>query len=349
MKPDLVAPGTHITAGVPQDTPAPAASGTGSALACYDASGVNALAGSGGAGNSDNFFPLGQEFFTVSSGTSHAGPAVSGACALLRQYFINQGLAPPSPAMTKAYLMNGARYLTGSYAKDTLWSASQGMGALNLGVAFDGLPRLLRDQAVADLFTATGQTRTFTGAIADPSKAFRVTLVWTDAPGSTTGAAYNNDLDLTVSVGGGTYKGNVFSGANSITGGTSDARNNVESVFLPHGSSGPVVVKVTAANLASVSAPTADLAPAQDFALVIYNFTMSMAVAPTITEIQVSGSGVSISFLSTSGLTYTLEYKDSWAADWAPLPTAVTGTGEVLALADDTGAPASRFYRVRAE
>ena len=58
----------------------------------------------------------------------------------MRQYFINQGWTAPSPAMTKAWLINSARYLSGPGADDTLWSASQGMGEMDLGTAFDGAP-----------------------------------------------------------------------------------------------------------------------------------------------------------------------------------------------------------------
>ena len=58
--------------------------------------------------------------------------------------------------MTKAYLMNSARYLTGTNAADTLWSNRQGMGGLAIDTAFDGTPRVLRDQLAADLFTASG-------------------------------------------------------------------------------------------------------------------------------------------------------------------------------------------------
>jgi hypothetical protein len=272
MKPDLVAPASHVTGGVPQNSPPPAPTGTGSALPCFDSLGLCALPGSGTPGNPDNFFPLGQQFYTVSSGSSHAAPAVSGACALLRQYFINGGLAPPSPAMTKAFLMNSARYLTGANANDALWSPNQGMGGLNLGTAFDGVPRALRDQASMDTFTASGQTRTFTGTIADPTKPFRVTLVWTDAPGSTSaGLALVNDLDLAVTIGGRTYHGNVFSGAWSTTGGGVDSLNNVESVFLPAGESSSFTVAVTAANIAADGVVPNGSLLRQDFALVIYN------------------------------------------------------------------------------
>jgi Subtilase family len=212
LKPDLVAPGSHVTGGVAQS--GTLTNGTGVALACFNADGVTALPGGGtmcgtdygSIGNPNNYFPLNQQFYTVSSGTSHATPAVAGACALLRQYFINQTLAPPSPAMTKAFLMNSARYLDGAEANDTLWSTNQGMGGLNLGLAFDGASHILRDQVTTNKFTATGQTNILGGIIGDSTKPFRVTLAWTDAPGTTYGNAWNNDLDLTVIVGGVAYK-----------------------------------------------------------------------------------------------------------------------------------------------
>jgi hypothetical protein len=281
IKPDLVAPCSHITGGAPQSSPPPSPSGIGSALDCFFHFGEEfdptelGVCGEPGSGfiDASNFFPVGQQFFTESSGTSHSSPAIAGACALLRQYFINQLLLPPSPAMSKAYLMNSTRYVTGSGANDNLFSNNQGMGALDLGMAFDGTTRILHDELTADKFTASGQTRTITGVITDPSKPFRVTLAWTDAPGSTTGPALNNDLDLIVTIAGTTYLGNVFHGANSIKGGTADHRNNVESVFLPVGTLGGFTVTVTAANINSDGVP-GDADPLdQDFALVIYNGT----------------------------------------------------------------------------
>ncbi|MEJ0089882.1 MAG: S8 family serine peptidase [Limisphaerales bacterium] len=270
-KPDIMAPGTHITGGVAQNSPPPLVTSTGSAIACFAGDGVCALPGGGTSGSPDNFFPLGQQFFTTSSGTSHSTPAIAGAAALLRQYFLNNSLTAPSPAMTKAYLMNAARYMTGVGANDTLPSNNQGFGEVNLDTSFDGAARYLRDELTPEKFTAPGQTRTYAGVVADPSKPFRVTVAWTDAPGSTTGNAYNNNLDLTVTVGGNTYLGNVFSGANSTTGGTADAKDNVESVFVPAGVSGSFVVTVTAANINSDGVPNEAPTTDQDFALVIYN------------------------------------------------------------------------------
>ena len=278
QKPDLVAPGTHITGGVGQSVLT--TNGNGTAISCFKATGVCGLPGGGTVGNANNFFPLGQQFYSTSSGTSHSTPGVVGACALLRQYFINSTLTPPSPAMTKAFLVNAARYMTGTSAGDNLPSPNQGMGAVNLGTAFDGVTRLLRDQLSVDKFTGSGQTRTLNGTVVDSAKPFRVTLAWTDAPGNTTGNSYNNNLDLTVTIGGNTYKGNVFSGGTSVTGGAADGKNNVESVLLPAGVAGSFVVTVTAVNIASDGVPNEAPTLDQDYALVIYNG--SETIAPVI-------------------------------------------------------------------
>ncbi len=301
-KPDLMAPGTHVSGGVAQtagqqaDPPAVAA---GQALACFDASGVCA-----GPGTS-NFWPLGQQWYTASSGTSHSTPAMAGGAALLRQYFINQGINPPSPAMTKAYLMNSARYMTGTGANDNLYSNNQGMGLMDLGRAFDGTGRLLDDEVPANLFTASGQTKTFNGFVADSGKPYRVTLAWTDAPGSTTGSAWKNNLDLTVTVGGNTYLGNVFTGASSVTGGSADASNNVESVFLPAGVSGPFTVTVTATNINSDGVPGNASALDQDFALVVYNACTDQPAAPTgVTATATAPNQVTVSFTTNGSPEY---------------------------------------------
>jgi hypothetical protein len=341
IKPDLVAPGVHITAGAPQSFPPPAPTGDGAALDCflnfgtiydpiygYPSLGVCGVVGSETNGV-DNFFPVGQQFFTESSGTSHSSPAVAGACALLRQYFINQSLAPPSPAMTKAYLMNSASYVTGSGADDTLWSNNQGMGALDLGMAFDGATRTLRDELAADLFTASGQTETFSGSINDPTKPFRVTLAWTDSPGSTTGgAALNNNLNLTVTVGGKTYLGNIFSGDQSVTGGSADHLNNVESVFLPAGTIGDFTVTVTADNINSDAVGNGDTVD-QDFALVIYNACCGIGCTVTLdsTSAGFDSSGGSSNVQVTASAT-NCDWTAISNASFISITSGASGTGD---------------------
>jgi subtilisin family serine protease len=86
VKPDLVGPGTHVTGGVAQQSN-PSANGT--ALSCFDGSQTCALL-------FGRFFPIGQELYTTSSGTSHSCPAVGGGAALLRQYFLNRSWSAES-------------------------------------------------------------------------------------------------------------------------------------------------------------------------------------------------------------------------------------------------------------
>ena len=253
-KPDIAAPGTHVQGPASQDPG-------------YDGSGV-----CGGSPNPPNkYYPSGQTLYTWSTGTSHSTPALAGAASLLYEYYgrvLNPGQAP-SPAMLKALLINSARYLTGVSANDTLPSNTQGWGGVNLGLLFDDTQRVLLDQTV--LFGASGENYEVTGVVADSAQPVRVSLVWTDAPGSTTGAAYVNDLDLEVTAGGSLYRGNVFSGAYSVAGGVADPRNNVENVSLPAGVSGEITVRVVARNIAGDGVPGNGDSTDQDFALVIYN------------------------------------------------------------------------------
>ncbi len=269
VKPEIVAPGTHIEAGVPQSN--------------YDGSSV-----------CNQYWPAGQTLYGWSSGTSHSTPAVAGGAALLYQDFLNKGLGTPSPAMVKAFLMNSAAYMTGTGAGGNLPSNSQGMGRMDLGRAFDTTARILTDQT--QVLGATGATYQVTGTIPSSSQPFRVTLAWTDAPGPTTGAPWVNNLDLEVTVNGTLYRGNVFSGANSTTGGTADPRNNAESVFLPAGTTGNFTITVRGANIAGDGVPGNADTTDQDFALVVYN---GQAGAPTSPTIGVSPS--SLSFTATAG------------------------------------------------
>lgn len=336
FKPDLMAPGTHITGGVWQ---APNPSSTGTADPGFTGSNVCGVVGS-------KFFPSGQEFYTVSTGTSHACPAVSGAAALVRQDFLNKGRFAPSPAMTKAALMATTGYLSGTGGNDTLPSNSQGLGRLDLSRAFATEQVFLRDQLPFDKFTATGQTRSFTLVVPDSTKPVRLALTWTDAPGSTMSNAYNNNLDLTVVINGQTYRGNVFSGGSSVTGGTADVRNNAEFVFLPAGITSPVVVTVTATSINSDGVP-GDADPLdQDFALYAYNAAGALCVPAGATLFSESfsppnglpdpGEAISMDFTfrnigpDDSGLTATLQatggITSPSGAQFLPIPAGETRT-----------------------
>ena len=181
FKPDIMAPGTHIFGAASQD-------------GSFDGSGV-----CGGLNNDkmlppdDAYHPLGQTLYTWSSGTSHSTPAVAGACALLRQWFTMQERPTPSPAMTKAYLMNSATYMTGTEANDDLPSNSQGMGRQNLERSFDSVSRILVDQT--EIFAMNGEDYRVSGNTNNSGEPFRVTLAWTDAPGNPiSGVIQVNDL-----------------------------------------------------------------------------------------------------------------------------------------------------------
>ncbi len=245
-KPEIVAPGTHIQGASSQD--------------------IN-YTGSGVCGPPN--YPVGQSLYTWSSGTSHSAPAVAGAAALVRQYFQQSTGQPASPAMIKAFLTNSTNYMTGHRANDNLPGDSQGWGLVNLGRALDNIQRMLIDQT--QTLTESGKTVTLRGRVADPTKPFRVTLAWTDAPGSPAGNPVVNDLDLKVEVGGKTYFGNNFSGAVSAEGGSPDKLNNVEAVWAPVAATGEFVVTVTAAQIAGDGVPGNTDVSDQDFALVVYN------------------------------------------------------------------------------
>jgi hypothetical protein len=257
-KPDIVAPGTHVYGAASKTT---------------------SFFGEGLCAGSPLFRPPDQSLYTWSSGTSLAAPHISGAASLIRRYFASQNLLgdsrAPSPAMIKAYLINSASYMTGEFAGGNLPGERQGWGLADLSRTFDGATRQLIDQT--ELFTESGQTFEIQGSLADRALPLRVTLVWTDAPGTLIGPAIVNDLDLEVSIGGVTvYRGNSFAGAYSLAHGEPDRLNNVESIYIPpdaipDGVGGNFTVTVRATNIAGDGNPGNETSFDQDFALVVYN------------------------------------------------------------------------------
>jgi subtilisin-like proprotein convertase family protein len=282
-KPDAVAPGVKIQ-------------GQASQSANYNGKGLcNAVF--------NKYYPETpvQTLYVRHTSTSIAAAATSGALSLIYTYYkdnLAQG-AFPSPALGKALLINSTRYLTSTSATDALPSNGQGFGGVNLAL-FTSLPasgQTFFDQS--SVFSGTGQQWVRQGTIADNTRPLRITLAWTDAPGSTTGASYVNDLNLEVRVGGQVYRGNNFGTTGSSTNtirNIFDAKNNVESVFIPAGVSGSVIVTVTAANIAGDGVPGNGTALDQDFALAVFNGN-TFGVAPeTISQrlvglTQVTGDG----------------------------------------------------------
>lgn len=248
-KPDLVAPGSHMQGAASQDK-------------LYNGGGV-----------CNKYFPLGQTLYTWSSGTSHSTPVVTGAAALGFQWLKTNLGAEPSPALVKAFILNSTSYLNGAFGGDSLPGAHQGWGLLNLGRMFDTTTRILYDESPSRTFTESGGAPIeTTGVVADPSKEFRVMLVWTDPPGdSGTNAPYVNQLNLEVVVDGVVYSGNHFSGQYSTAGGQKDFINNVQGVRLPLGTTGPFVIRVRPTIIAGDGVPGNGSPLDQDFALVVTN------------------------------------------------------------------------------
>ena len=196
------------------------------------------------------------------SGTSMATPAVAGAAALVRQYYENgywpsgtanaaDGFAP-SAALVKATLINSAQNMTGAYTVAPIPSTGQGWGRINLSNTL----RFVGDTKALDI--ADVSTGLETGAswsqsyFASGDQAVKVTLVWTDYPGSMGAAkALVNDLDLAVTAPDGvtTYLGNVFANGASVTGSSADRLNVEEQVLIPAAQQGLYTVTVTAYNV----------------------------------------------------------------------------------------------------
>jgi subtilisin-like proprotein convertase family protein len=256
LKPDLVAPGTRLVGAAPRIG------------ALYEGFGV-----------CQKFFPTaGNAFYSMQSGTSQAAPAVSGAAALIRSWYRREhGGNAPSPAMTKAILVDSAKDLTGgdNGKGDVIASApnsDQGWGRAHLGAALDTTQRDYVDQT--STFGASGERFARTYTVDNPTKPLKVTLAWTDAPGMVGGAVPVNNLDLVVRHRGRTYRGNVLAGGRSITGGDADRYNNLESVALPPQVTGQFSVEVFATSIAGNGVPEVgdDLGDTdQDFALVVSN------------------------------------------------------------------------------
>jgi hypothetical protein len=286
-----------------------------------------------------NVMTIYDNLYTLASGSSYAAPAVSGGIQLLWWYFQNRltnevghALFQPSPAMAKAYLCNSARYMkvtnpqTG--AMDTLPSILQGMGELDLHRMFDGITRVIRDESTPraidmpvmttnsspqqTYFSQSGQSYEVGGLVKSNGMPFRVTLAWTDVPGNP--LAFQqlvNDLDLSVTIGGKTYKGNVFSEDHSVTGGGYDGVNNMESVFLDPAYNSAVTngaryaVVVQAMNIAGNGVPNIGSALGQDFALVVYNSETNFATLSDVPNLATNNSCATAMAIASNPFSFT--------------------------------------------
>ncbi|MEM1091895.1 MAG: S8 family serine peptidase [Pseudomonadota bacterium] len=243
---------------------------------------------------------------TVFSGTSMATPAVAGAAALARQYFVDgfypgglrnpEDATTPSGVLLKSVLLNGTRSSTTTPEVDAGW----GRVWLDSNLYFAGDARQLRIFDVPNAAgVSEGQTMTFPLTVS-AGEPLRATLVWYDpAPSFVAPQALVNNLDLSLEAAGQTWLGNQLAGGESVTGGAIDVLNSVEQILLPSPAAGDYTVRVTANGLTG-NGESASLR--QGFALAVSSAQCDTGVvdAPGIT-VSTDAGGVQVSISAVAG------------------------------------------------
>ena len=149
-----------------------------------------------------------REWYTFSGGTSMSTPLVSGAAALVRQFYADNFGASPSSALIKATLLSWARDITpgqyGSGSEREIPASPrpnnvEGWGRLDFASC---LPLAELEDFYyfqVDSGIATGGVDTYQVEAESSLKDICFTLAWTDYPGSApTSGGLVNDLDLEV-------------------------------------------------------------------------------------------------------------------------------------------------------
>ena len=200
--------------------------------------------------------------YTTYSGTSMASPAAAGATTLIRQYLtdgwyptgsplLGNGLTP-SAAMLKAMAVNSADPNVGSYV---IPDNNIGWGRIDIDNALpfsdDVSPQRRLALVDNDEGLLTGEYVEYQVYVAANNTPLKASLVWTDYPGNPAASIQLvNDLDLIATDPGATvYRGNVYSGGQSTTGGSADARNVEECVQRTSPSTGIWTFRIEGTNV----------------------------------------------------------------------------------------------------
>jgi hypothetical protein len=194
IKPDVVAPGTHVLG---------AKSRFGAAVTETETA---------------------DDLYAFKTGTSFSSAFAAGACAVIRQWLrVKRNVGKPSAALVKAILINGAQPLPGEPVPPAKLaeypSSQQGFGRVDIAASLvlDGGQLDFADEGVT---MTTGSVGLHEVILSQPSDVV-VTLVWSDPPGE----GLSNDLDLVVKVGDERRHGNMPPSSTEH-----DRANNVEQV-----------------------------------------------------------------------------------------------------------------------
>ncbi len=294
--------------------------------------------------------PIGgtDNLYAFCSGTSMAAPHAAGAIVLATEWWRSfNGGDDPSSAMAKALLVNNAIDM----AAADIPNIHEGWGRINVtNIISPVVPTLYYDQPV--IFGNSGEQWVINGGVIDPTKPFKVTLAWADAPGAVgANPALVNNLDLTVTVDGDTYLGNVFSGGWSNTGGSADTINNLENVFVQN-ASGSFQVVVDAVNISGDAVLYNGDTTDQGFALVCQNCALvqdfSLVATPSTQDICVGDMALyDVEVASILGFSdpVTLSASDHPAgttASFSVNPVVPPGTSE-LTIGNTAGATVGNY------
>jgi subtilisin family serine protease len=329
-KPDLVAPGTDIVSVRSQ-----VASGT--------------------------LWGVYNGYYLYSGGTSMSTPLIAGAATLVREYYIEDESHTPSAALVKATLINSAVDISGygtasQEAGQPIPNNHEGWGRVDVGAATSGQREFHDGDTVG-----TGGSKTYTYQVGVASTPFKVTLVWSDYPGSPPSGGLVNNLNLVVTApGGSVYRGNYFSGGWSVPGGAADSVNNVESVYVQNPAVGQWTVRVDGVNVPQGPQPFALVVTGWFGPPLVFDHSAYLPVvlknvgvapvppaAPTLNPIDNADAdgNYTVSWTASAGATNYLLQEDDNAAFSSPT-TAYAGPATSKAI---SGKPVGTYYyRVRA-
>ncbi len=213
-----------------------------------------------GIGTLISSYNTGDASYVSSQGTSMACPSLAGIAGLVWEY-IYRGWYPtgtqvtsngwkPSAALIKSILVNSAMLDITNYTNGPTQQAGFGRPCLDSVLYFTGDASKLGivDDSIG---LVTGDVAEYRFNVGSNTSSLKVSLVWTDYPANeNANPTLVNNLNLSViDPSNNEYKGNVFSGGVSVTGGSYDTLNNVEIVLRNSPATGVWKVRIIAQNV----------------------------------------------------------------------------------------------------